>query len=77
MTVFWFQRDVGPDLRYEFTLDLGYDIYRYRIGLMMCKLDEQIKDSKMQANEYENISLTTRRGCPYWSWEANNRSGEN
>ena len=44
MTVFCFQRDCQPPslhLRYEFALDIGYDIYRYRIGLMVCKLDGQ------------------------------------
>ena len=60
MTVLCFQRDVGPDLRDEFTLDIGYDIYRYGIGLMVCKLDGQTKDSKMQANGHEKILLTTR-----------------
>jgi hypothetical protein len=60
-TIFYFRRDVGPDLQYaEFTLDIGCDIYRYRIGLMVCKLDGQIKDGKMQANENEKILLTTR-----------------
>ena len=66
MTVFCFQGDVGPDLRYEFVLDIGHNIYRYRIGLMVCKLDGQIRDSKMQANGHEKILLTTRqKGCPY------------
>lgn len=60
MTVFCFQHDVGPDLRNEFALDIGYDIYRYRIGLMVCKLDGQIRDSKMRANGHEKILLTTR-----------------
>jgi hypothetical protein len=46
VTVFCFQRDVGHNPRYEFALDIGYNIYNYRIGLMVCKLDEQIKDSK-------------------------------
>lgn len=57
MTVFCFKRDVGPDPRYEFALDIGYDINRYRLGLVVCKLDGQIKDSKMQANRHEKILL--------------------
>ena len=47
MTVSCFQRDVGPDLRYEFAVDIGYDLHRYRM-LMVCKLNGQIKDSKVQ-----------------------------
>jgi len=47
MTVPCFQRDVGPDQRYEFAVDIGYDIDRYRM-LMVCGLNAQIKDSKIQ-----------------------------
>lgn len=34
-------RHVGPDLLYEFVLDIVYDIYGYRIWLMVCKLEDK------------------------------------